>query len=413
MSTKQKKISLRRLTSTVLVIAALLVQFVPFQPAGAAGPLASRKLTLGAGSTGDPGTEVGGTVDHSFNFNIVAATATIGSIRVLYCTTASPVDSTETDRTQDCTAPTALDAETGVTITNPSGEATGFSIDGVNSTASNIVLTRTAAEATGIGVPQTIHIGFTLHDATNTSTMGTFFARLFVYTSEDGGVALSDAPTYEDTVAASTALTIHIQGYMPESLVFCTGATVTRTADVPDCSSATEGTVSFNKLFSPQDTASTTSQMAASTNAGSGYAITVHGLTMMNGSSDEITEMYNAGAAVDPAWGVSQFGLNVVANTGVNTTPDPDLTYSATAFGHDIDGDGGTPLAGGTYNGRAATGYNTADKFQYRNTDIVADSNSTTSDAQIYTVSYIVNVTGSQPAGSYATNLTYICTPTF
>lgn len=36
-----------------------------------------------------------------------------------------------------------------------------------------------------------------------------------------------------------------------------------------------------------------------------------------------------------------------------------------------------------------------------------------TGSGQIFTVSYIVNVPGSQPAGNYTTTLTYICTPTF
>jgi hypothetical protein len=34
-------------------------------------------------------------------------------------------------------------------------------------------------------------------------------------------------------------------------------------------------------------------------------------------------------------------------------------------------------------------------------------------DSQIFTSTYMVNVSGSQPAGSYTTTLTYICTPTF
>ena len=32
---------------------------------------------------------------------------------------------------------------------------------------------------------------------------------------------------------------------------------------------------------------------------------------------------------------------------------------------------------------------------------------------QIFTVAYMANVSGSQPAGTYATTLTYVCTATF
>lgn len=82
---------------------------------------------------------------------------------------------------------------------------------------------------------------------------------------------------HKETVAASTAEPIILDGTMPESLVFCTGETIGLTSSVPDCGTATDGAISFNQLFSPIPTATATSQMAASTNAGSGYAITVNG----------------------------------------------------------------------------------------------------------------------------------------
>ena len=66
-------------------------------------------------------------------------------------------------------------------------------------------------------------------------------------------------------------------------------------------------------------------------------------------------------------------------------------------------------------------GYGTVDNFAFQNGDVVANSGYTAggpgspvaSDSQIYTASYIVNVPGSQAAGTYTTTLTYICTPTF
>jgi hypothetical protein len=75
------------------------------------------------------------------------------------------------------------------------------------------------------------------------------------------------------------------------------------------------------------------------------------------------------------------------------------------------------PAANGTnYKGQATTGYNTVDNFKFTTATAVADSangGAGGSDAQIFTVTYIVNVPGSQPAGTYTTTLTYICTPTF
>jgi hypothetical protein len=56
------------------------------------------------------------------------------------------------------------------------------------------------------------------------------------------------------------------------------------------------------------------------------------------------------------------------------------------------------------------------DKFRFVSGESIADSGNAVlgaSDSQIYTNSYMVNVPGSQAAGTYTTTLTYICTPTF
>jgi hypothetical protein len=101
--------------------------------------------------------------------------------------------------------------------------------------------------------------------------------------------------------------------------------------------------------------------------------------------------------------GTSQFGLNLKANT---------TTTSTIAVGNDV-----TPAANGTdLRGQAATNYNTADTFKFVSGDSVANSangGAGPTNAQIYTSSYIVNVAGSQTAGTYATTLTYVCTATF
>jgi hypothetical protein len=101
--------------------------------------------------------------------------------------------------------------------------------------------------------------------------------------------------------------------------------------------------------------------------------------------------------------GTRQFGMNLRANTTSTSNP---------AVGTDV-----APAANGTnYKGEALTGYNTVDTFKFGTGDSVADSangGAGPTDAQIYTVSYIVNVSGGQPTGTYTTTLTYICTATF
>ena len=108
-------------------------------------------------------------------------------------------------------------------------------------------------------------------------------------------------------------------------------------------------------------------------------------------------------ASVAGVRGISQFGLNLKANTTTTSTP---------AIGTEV-----APAANGTnYRGQAITGYSAVDTFKFVTADSVANSangGAGGTDAQIFTVSYIVNVPGSQPAGTYTTTLTYICTPTF
>jgi hypothetical protein len=340
-----------------------------------AAQITNRSLTLQAGVT-DAGSKPGGVVNHLFNFT-VAGGSNVGSIQFQYCTTASGA----------CTMPAGL-VTTAATIGSQSG-ATGFTM--VNTTNGAPYITRTAAS-----IAANTALAYQLQSITNPTTSNqTFFVRLstFLTTNATGG------STDAGTVAASTATPIILTGTMPESLVFCTGATIGTTLGVPDCATATPGAISFDQLFSPTDTATATSQMAASTNAGSGYVITVNGPTLTSGANT-IAPM-TASSAI--GHGISQFGLNLKANTTATST---------VAVGNEV-----TAAANGTtYKGQAVIGYNAVDNFKFTSGDPVADSangGAGGSNAQIFTASYVVDVPGSQPAGTYTTTLTYICTPTF
>jgi hypothetical protein len=145
--------------------------------------------------------------------------------------------------------------------------------------------------------------------------------------------------------------------------------------------------------------------MAASTNAGSGYVITVNGPTLTSGSNT--VSAINSSASVK---GVSQFGLNLKLNTTATSTIAVGTEVAVASNGTNYRGQAVGTAQGYTNN------YNTVDSFSFTSGDPVANSGNATlggSDAQIYTVSYIVNVPGSQPAGTYTSTLTYICTPTF
>lgn len=388
---------LRLLTLTAFT-ALLIIQAVPPQQASAA-QITDRSLTLMAGTT-DGGSKPGGVVNHRFNFTLPTS-GTLGSIKFEYCTTAANSLANPT-----CVAPQGMTASAATFGSESGSGATGFSLAG--QTANGFYVTRTAAATGGPNTAMILRIDGVTNPNVTTPTPQpnyTFFVRITSYASTDTtGTAIDSG-----TVAASTAEQIVLDGTMPESLVFCTGETISTTGGVPDCATATDGAITFNQLFSPTDTSTANSQMAASTNAGFGYAITVNGPTMTSGSNT-ITALNTSSTSIK---GISQFGLNLAVNTTASSNPAIPTSGVALA-----------PAANGTnYRGRAyptaPNSYATADTFRFATGDIVADSNSDGTgspdgtDAQIFTASYIVNVPGSQPAGTYTTTLTYICTPTF
>lgn len=355
-----------------------------------AAQLTNRSLTLQAGTVGGSAPGDGNpahTVKHKFDFTI-ATTGNVGSIIFDYCTTANPANA--------CNTPTGLDVS-GATLDAQSGTgATGFAVDGSTDT-NTVVIDRTAAN-----INASTAVSYTLGGVINPSTANqTFFVRITTTDNQNGGGATVD----QGTVAASTATAIQLTGYMPESLVFCAGGTVSLNGGGnPDCSTATSGSLNFGD-FSPTSTSSVISQMAASTNADFGYAVTYAGATMTSGSNT-ITAM---SSATTSSIGTSQFGINLVTNDGTAYANAPNVTNS----------DDVNPASGSaTLQAKLTTDYDTAGTFKFTTSgDTVAnsdfDGSSGPSDIQRYTVSYIVNVNGAQPVGTYTTTITYICTPTF
>lgn len=374
---------LKLLLSVVLLLSTVSIVFQG-QPVYAAQQITNRSLTLQAG-VADGGSKAGGVVNHEFKFTVPTG-GSVGSIKFQYCNEAvgSPVAT-------DCTTPTGL-----VTTAAAAGAQTGavgFTI--VNTTNGSPYLTRTAA-----AIPGSTVLTYRLTNITNPTTENkSFFVRISTYTSTDTAGSAIDA----GVVTASTATQIELTGIMPESLIFCTGGTIsTNVGGVPDCSTATSGAIKFNQLFSPSDTATATSQLSASTNAIFGYAISVFGPTLTSGGNTIAPMAGGLGVR-----GTGQFGMNLKANTALTSTvpvgaevaPAPDLPT--------------------VLRGQAAAGYNTVDNFKFvaggaGNNVANSDSGGAgPSNAQIYTASYIVNVSGSQISGTYTTTLTYVATATF
>lgn len=171
--------------------------------------------------------------------------------------------------------------------------------------------------------------------------------------------------------------------------------------------------------------------MAASTNAGQGYQITLAGQTMKSGTNSIAAIGATATKSIP---GTAQFGLNLIddLNPTAPIVTDPTIgTGSAnpiTYWNGDAAGTGGAinPASNGTsFYALPNTGFNGAGNpnnyptYSFSDTAVntVAESNYggtlSPTNSQRYTSTYIVNVPGNQPAGSYTTTLTYICTATY
>ena len=402
--------------ASVLLFATIMSTVFPAHDAFASN-ITSRSLTLQAGAS-DGGSKPSGVVNHLFTFTL-PSTTTIHSIMFQYCTTA------DIDIGGTCTTPTGL--HTDATSSTALGTQTGISFDSLVHTngsgpGSNGSPYLTSAAGVTPSGSSSASIQLTAVTNQNNTNCGgsencTFFVRISTYTSTDATGAATDT----GTVAASTSTQIQLSGTMPESLIFCAGGSISvNGSGIPDCSTATSGSVSFNQLFSPTDTAYASSQLAASTNALSGYVITVKGPTLTNGS---YTIPAIGTTAAISSIGQGQFGMNLAQDTAAPTTGANALNPVSANVSQAPNGSNlmGKAALTPTYSTDFGVGGDASTaKYAFNasglNTIAASDNGTGTgapTDAQIFTATYMVNVSGSQVAGTYTSTLTYICTPTF
>jgi hypothetical protein len=342
-----------KLALAVLVASTLLPGSV------SAAQITGRKLTL---STSSPA--AGATVTYAFDFTVPTTGTIIQSWAAQICTTASGA----------CTMPTGFVNSSSISQPTGLGDASGWT--GNTATAGSLRMSKSGNATTPSGAQTVV-----FNNVTNPTTANqTFYARITTYSDASWTTAIDTG-----TVAAATATQIQLTGVMDESLVFCVGTSITG----QDCSTIAGGTINFG-TFSSLSTSSGTSVMAASTNAQSGYSITISGATLTSNSNTIRAATTQEASQTGVVAGQSQFGLNLRANT-------------VPSVGSDVTGTGV---------GAAAANYAAANQFRFVSGDVVAAA-SEESNANAFTSSYIVNVEGKQAAGTYTATMTYICTATF
>lgn len=297
---------------------------------------------------------------HTFQFTYASASST-GSLVFQYCT--SPVFDFP------CSAPAGIDVS-GASISSQSGN-TGFSVDSINTTSNRLVLTRTPA------VAATVPSQYVIANITNPSTAGqSVYVRITTYASTDGSGSFID----NGAVAFATLTPLSVGASVPPFLQICVAVTV-----AVDCLSTSGDRINLGTLSS-NDVKAGTSQFSVGTNSISGYTVFAEGTTMTSGNN-----AISALSSPTPSFpGNNQFGINLRDNSNPDIGTDP--------FGPGS----GTPT----------TNYNTSNLFKYASGDSIAQS-TLPSDYNRMTVSYIVNISSSQPPGVYASTFTYLATATF
>ncbi len=337
----------------ILLAVALLCGFLVAKGQTAASTFPNRSVTVSSGLPSAVTTQ-------TFRFNVPTASV-VGSIVLQYCSN-SPLF------VIPCVAPAGLDAS-AANLTSQSGNI-GFSVDSADTTASEIVLTRTAAP--GLLVPS----AYSFNNITNPSTTGTTYVRISTHSSTDGSGAEEDT----GGVAFATLNAFNIGAFVPPFLQLCVGITV-----APDCSTTSGDSIDLGDLSSTRANFAQ-SQFAVATNDLSGYTIYSLGTTMTSGNNT-IAALGSPRASFP---GTAQFGINLRSNL--------------------IPPIGQNPVGVGT--GTPTANYNLPNRFTYIDGDAIADSPLTTNYNRM-TVSYLVNVPSNQPAGIYATTITYTAIVSF
>jgi hypothetical protein len=247
--------------------------------------------------------------------------------------------------------------------------ASGFSILSISGT--DIILGRAPA---AIG---TVQLTFTFGGIKNPSSPGAYFGRVQTYATADG----TGSSTDYGGLAFSISNDVSITTTVPPYLYFCVGISVSGV----NCATATGDYIDFG-TFSPAVASVAQTQMVAGTNADTGYFIQVDGTTLTSGTN----VIPNLVLPDVSRPGVSQFGMNLVANS------DPQVGQGPAGLG------AGHPTAG----------YNTANSYKFVNGDTVALT-PLPDEARRYTSSYVVNVAKDQTPGIYVTTLTYVATAGF
>jgi len=287
----------------------------------------------------------------------------VGSLKLLFCSN-SPVvyDS--------CTPPEGFNSNSITISALGNAGITDFYLN--PAPANSVLLSRPSTQ-----VLNPTQVSIALNGFHNPSETGTFYARVYLYSSTDTSGAYLDAGGF----ALSTTADVTLSSTVPPFLYFCAGLSF----NGYDCSTGSGFSNDFGTL-STNKTSTATSQFIIGTNAAYGINVAAEGTTLTSGNN-VITGLTTPSASQA---GIPQFGFNLRANTNPSVGQDPVGPGVATI----------------------SSNYNTVNLFKFINGDSIVHTSGVI-DAEKFTSSFIVNIGPNTPPGFYTTTVTYICLGNF
>jgi len=292
----------------------------------------------------------------------LSSTTPIGSIEIQFCQN-SPLFQ------DNCIIPGGINVA-NVNLISQTGQINFHLLAPISQNV--IILSRTPS------TPTLGPVNYVFNNMTNASTTGSQYVRVQTFSSttpnpadviEHGGLAY----------ALNNQILINAE--VPPFLYFCSALTIPKY----NCAGGSGNNINFGD-FSAQQSSSATSQLLVGTNGQNGYTISVYGPGLTSGIN-QIPNLFPANASRP---GVSQFGLNLVANISPVVGQNPS----------------------GPGQGQPFLNYNESNFYAFQNGSDIAGSNQP-ENYRLYTVSYLVNVANNQPPGVYVMTVNYVCVANF
>ena len=313
--------------------------------AGAGGQVQFRSIKMSDSgvSGGAITTGVGSGTNVSYRVTFTSATAyTLKGIVIDFC---SGTGGTPFIEDANCPAPAGFTVgatptiDTSAYTDNTTSTPVAYSSLGAGWTASslNSGQTFTMSDSTGVGVTAGTAYSFAINGVTNTSELGTFYARLITYTSDTAPAAYTHAApgSYQDYggFALSTAYVIQVTAKVQETLTFCVSGSTTPPPGAPtspgSCATSVIPAITLghgtNNTLDTSAVDTGTVYTLTSTNALHGVTIRMHnsnncgGLSTDNGTTCAIPPA-NAGGAAPGAItaGTAAFGMHCNDSTNIS-----------------------------------------------------------------------------------------------